>query len=185
MTPNEPQVGNTPTASKPIKLTTAQGCLLLAVLGVVFFAFFLFVSFRNAQSLEGRVTGDGIALEAWSCSSDRVNDELIVSLRDDPPKEGFHIENRALLLRDGSGSSGTRAGKPPENLQISYRDQDRQVSPLDCVIEAQDLIIKTVSRRSGAPGRRIVDNWSGTLSANCTSHILGDMKIELEMKNCD
>lgn len=185
MTQNESGAQQMPAASKPIKLTTAQGCLLLAGLGVIFIGFFLFVSFRDAQSLEGRVTGNGIALEAWSCSSDRVSDELIILLRDDPPKEGFSVENRALLLRDGSGSSGTRAGKPPENLQISYRDQDRQVSPMDCTIEEQDLIIKTVSRRSGTPGRRIVDNWNGTFSANCTSNILGDVKIELEMKNCD
>ncbi|MCK9360799.1 hypothetical protein M0Q28_01040 [Patescibacteria group bacterium] len=172
---------------KNIQLTTTQGCLLLAGLAVFFGGAFLLISMSNSSSVDGRVditrAGETLALEPFGCMADRVSDELVISLKDVEPKEGFHEENRAIVLNDESAQGETSVARPVEGLIISYRNEDKLVTPMDCTVEQNTLTIRT-ARRSNAPGRRREDRWNGELNASCK---LGDdtYAMKLQMKNCD
>ncbi|MCC6563726.1 hypothetical protein IT087_02435 [Candidatus Uhrbacteria bacterium] len=172
---------------KNIQLTTKQGCLMLVGLAVLFGGAFILISMSNSSSIDGRVditrAGETLALEPFGCMADRVSDELVVSLKDVESKEGFHEENRALVLADHSDKGETSTARPVEGLTVAYRNENKEITPMDCTLSENNLTIRS-ARRSNAPGRRREDRWNGELKASCT---LGEdtYAVDLQMKNCD
>jgi hypothetical protein len=173
-----------PTKGNVIKLTTGQGLLMVGGLVVLFGGLFIWSAMRNGTDIEGTVTGDNVSMEVFGCLVDRVSDELTLALRDNPPKEGFHEENRAIILKDTSDKGETATARPVEGLVISYRDEQRTIAQLECNITENSLTIRS-GRRSGTVGRRREDQWNGSFEATCSSGATGELIIKTEMKNCD
>jgi hypothetical protein len=176
------------TPSKPqahvVKLTTGQGLLMLGGLVVLFGGFFFWAAMRSGTTVGGTVTGQNKSMEIFGCLVDRVSDELTLALRDNPPKQGFHEEKRAIILKDTSEKGETSKARPVEGLLVSYRDDNSVVTQLTCEIANNSLTIRS-GRRSSQPGRRLEDQWNGTFEATCNSGATGELAIKTEMKNCD
>lgn len=151
---------------------------------VVFGGIFIWSAARNGTDVEGTVTGENVSMEVFGCLVDRVSDELTLTLRDNPPKEGFHEENRAIVLNDTSDEGETSTARPVEGLVISYRDEQRVLTQLDCTITENSLTIRR-GRRSGNRISKREDQWNGSFEATCRSGATGELTIKTEMKNCD
>jgi len=169
---------------KNFHLSTGQGCLLLLVLFLGFGGIIFWMSSNNALSIEGSVKGSALSLVPFGCSADRVSDIVTIPLRDEPQKEGFNLENRALILSDDSEEGETSKARPVVGPSISYRNENEQVTALTCEIANNSLTIRS-GRRSSQAGRTREDQWNGALEATCNSAPTGEIAVKLEMKNCD
>lgn len=152
---------------------------------VIFFGgIFLWSAMRNSTDIEGTVTGQNVSMEVFGCLVDRVSDELTLALRDNPPKDGFHMEERAIILKDTSDKGESSTARPVEGLVVSYRNEDKVITQLNCSAMDNKLTIRS-GRRSGSRVRRFEDQWNGAFEATCTSAATGELAIKTEMKNCD
>ncbi len=161
---------------------------MLVGLAVLFGGTFILIGAWNDSDVAGRVEitrADGtVALEPFGCMADRLKDELVISLEDAEPKDGFHEENRAIVFADHSDQGETRTARPVEGLTVAYRNENKEVVAIDCTSSKNTLTIQTARRSGAAAGRRSEDRWNGEYKASCK---LGDdtYNVDISMENCD
>ncbi len=159
---------------------------MVAGLILLFGAAFIWIASSNSTSVEGAVTAGESKMEVFGCLANLVSDELTLALRDNPPKEGFHEEKRALILKDNSLKGETSTARPVEDLSVAYRNETGIITPLECATTRQELTIRRGLRSGGRSiGRSREEQWNGILEASCNSEITGPITFNVEMKNCD
>lgn len=175
--------------SKTIHLTTTQGLLMVAGIILVFGGLIYWSANRYPPSYKGSLTltdasGATTNFEPFGCTSDENRPRMTIGLRPSPVPQGFHEENRALIVHENSGHNFTSRPEPAKSFTFAFRHQDRTETPANCTISEQTLTIQDehITRR----GRPDIDRhrWNGTLKATCTSEA-GDINFAFDLQNCD
>lgn len=178
-TPSSPQPSS---KSNVIHLTQTQGLLLLAGLTLLFGGLIYWSANRFPRSYSGSVTYGETKLVPFGCSTARAGNTLTAALRPDPQPQGFHEENRAIILNDGSTEGTTTKPRAVDVTQISWRDESGTVTPMTC--QSIDDQMTVFSKRRGGIRRTREDVWSGTIKATCEAPGIGAINIDLDLQNC-
>lgn len=165
-----------------IHLTTKQGLLLSAILLLGFGGVIIWTATRYPKSFSGSVKTANETLVPFGCNTLRAANTLIIPLRPDPQPDGFHEENRALIVKDGSTEGTTTKGRNVDVTQISWRNEQQDTTAMNCTVIDENMTV--FSKRRGGQLRTREDVWSGTLKATCQAP-MGEINIDLKLENCD
>lgn len=168
---------------KVIQLTTKQGLLMVGVLFLAFGGILLWTATRFPQSAEGSVKGTNLSLVPFGCIAERLANNLIIPLREENPPDGFREENRGIVIHDGSTEGTTSVPRPVVIQSISWRDQNQTITQMQCDPVNGNFTVR--SKRRGGSRRIREDLWTGTLQATCSAPEIGEIAINLDVKNCD
>ena len=163
-------------------LTQTQGLLLMAGLIILFGGVIYWTSNRYPKSYSGSVTYGQTKLVPFGCTTARAGNTLTAALRPDPQPEGFREENRAIILKDGSQEGTTSKPRAVDVTEISWRDEEQNVTPINC--QSIDDKMTVFSKRRGGIRRTREDVWSGTIQATCEAPGIGTINIDLDLQNC-
>lgn len=155
---------------------------MVAGLVVLFGGVMYWTANRYPTSFSGTVSYGESKLVPFGCTSQRAANTLVVPLRPEPQPEGFHEENRAIVIKDGSMEGTMTKGRAVDVIQLSWRDESQTVTPMTC--ESIDDNMTVFSKRRGGIRRTREDVWSGTVKATCEAPGIGQVKIDLDLQNC-
>jgi hypothetical protein len=166
-----------------IKLSGKQGCLLTLGILLVIGGILYWTANRFPQSYSGTVVVGQETLTPFGCNSSRTGNTLMIPLRPEPQPEGFHVENRAIILKDGSNEQTMSKPRAVDVTTISWRNEQQEVTPMNCATINDHMTV--FSKRRGGRFYRREDLWSGTIQATCDAPGLGSVTIDLSLQHCD
>ncbi len=158
------------------------GCIFSAIALLACAAVIYWIATRNPKSASGSVTSTEATLVVWHCSSDPLDRTLHVGLRNKQQREGFHEENRALVIIDHAPERPGTDERPVASPTLALRTQDQQVMPLVCDNLAHSLVVQRIRTKSKANRHPVL--WSGTLTATCHGPDAAQLRIEVAVQNC-
>lgn len=174
---------------KVIQLTTKQGLLMVAALIVVFGGIIYWTANRFPASFSGSLTinepsGNTVAMEPFGCTSDQLRPRMTINLKPVPAPQGFHEENRALIVSEATGKNFTRTPEPAPQLNFQFRTQDKTEVAATCTLEQNTLTVQDyrVVRKNRPDLNR--HRWNGELKGTCTSEA-GKIDFQFKLQNCD
>lgn len=156
---------------------------MLLVIFLGFGGIMFWAATRFPQSFEGSVKGNGLTLVPFGCSSARAANTLTIPLRPDPSPEGLNEENRAIIISDNSQEGTTTKPRAVQVSSIAWRNEAQELTTMECRDITSDMTVFSKRRN----GKRIIreDLWNGTIKATCTAPVIGEINIDLDLKNCD
>ncbi len=166
----------------PRTFSGRTGCITSAIALIACAAVIYGIATRNPQSASGSVTTSEATLAVWHCSADALERTLNVGLRDAQSREGFHEENRALVIIDHAPKRPGTDERPVASPTLAWRTQDKQVMPLACDNLAHSLVVQRIRTKSKANRHPVL--WSSTLTAICHGTDAARLRIEIAVQNC-
>jgi hypothetical protein len=178
-----------PTGPKNIHLTTQQGLLMVAGLVIFFGGIFYWIANRYPSSYEGTLTltdsaGTSSAFAPFGCTSDELRPRMSINLRPEPAPEGFHEENRALIVEETSGTNFTSTPAPAATLNFRFRQQDKTEIAANCTVSEQTLTVQDYRVRRRNRPDITKHRWNGDLKGTCTTEA-GELAFGFTLQNCD
>ncbi len=177
-----------PGRPRRIRVTGCQGCLLLAAIPVFFLLVAVVAALVSTPEADGSVIlsgGTETRMVPFGCQN--LIGDVIIPLRDEDPREGFALEDRALVLRDTRQDLVIPSGPVPDAaLSLSYRDERRLEHPLTCPQMANTLTRGTTRFRilPQESERRRRPEWSGALAATCTVPDGRAVEVAVTLDDC-
>lgn len=162
---------------------------MVAGLIVFFGGIFYWIMNRYPASFDGTLTltdraGVATKFEPFGCTSDELRPRMTIALRPDPAPEGFHEENRALIVSETSGTNFTNTPAPATMLTFAFRQQDKTEIAANCTVSEQTLTVQDYRIRRKARPDITKHRWNGDLAGTCTTDV-GELAFDFTLQNCD
>lgn len=181
-----PTGGPLPTQKK--QLTGKQGCLIFAGAAMLLLGFLVAAAFLNKPQADGLIVissdNEQTSLVPFGCVN--TIGEVAIPLRDEEPAEGFHVEERKLVVRDPRQDTVIPSGPIP-TVVMSYVDAEKREHAIgDCSRLENTLARGTTRFRILSEGSRTHrrSDWTGALEADCALPDGRTISIALKLTDC-